>query len=221
MATIGISSADKIISVAVQENEKLLAELSEREALTEDIILFIDKLIKQTKANIDGIAVTIGPGSYSGLRGGVTCAKTLAQTLNIKLAGVSTLHALSYNLRDVDGLIAAVQDGRHNDYNFALFSSHNRKIERITEDLVVQLDKIVEVFSKVKGKIYFTGNTEEIISNIINQNPYSKIQPANNNYASGFNVAIIGEKLIKEGKTSNPLTLAPIYSHKPNIREYQ
>lgn len=222
MAVLGISSATKVISVGLAEGENLLAELtvSGKEAFTEDLILYIEKLVNESGAKIEGIAVTVGPGAYSSLRGGLATAKTLAQTLNVKLAAISTLHALAYNLRDIDGTIASITDACQKDYNLALFTSNRRKIERITEDLVIHFDRIMEVFSEVRGRLFLTGQVNGIYERMLELNPKSKIQQAQINIVSGYNVALIGGEYIKEGKVSDPLTLIPRYSHKPNIREF-
>lgn len=223
MAILGISSATRVISVALSENGNLLAEvtLAGKRAVTEDIIIYVQKLVKESKAEIDGIAVTIGPGAYSGLRGGLACAKTLAQVKKIKLAAVSTLEALAYNLRDITETIAAITDARQDDFNFALFTSNNGKIERLTEDMVLHFDRLIEVLGKVTGTLHLVGNFEDIFSKIKEINPDTKIIASANNIPSGFNVALIGEQLIKEGKTEDPLKLTPKYSHSPNIREYK
>jgi len=78
MAILGISSATKILSVGICENSNTLAELivSGKESFTEDLIVYIEKLIEQAKVKITGIAVASGPGSYNGLRGGMATAKT-------------------------------------------------------------------------------------------------------------------------------------------------
>jgi tRNA threonylcarbamoyladenosine biosynthesis protein TsaB len=223
MSILGISSATKIISVALAENKKLLAEIttSGKEAFTEDIILYIEKLVDESRSKIEGVAVTVGPGGYSGIRGGLACAKTLAQVKNLKLAAVSTLHALVYNLRDVTGTIAAITDACQDDFNFALFRSFEGNIERITDDLAIHFDRLTEVLGEVKGLLYITGATEEIFAKINGINPQTKIVATQLNIPSGFNVALIGEQLIKEGKTEDPLKLMPKYSHMPNIREFK
>jgi tRNA threonylcarbamoyladenosine biosynthesis protein TsaB len=223
MSILGISSATRTISVALAENQKLIAEitLSGRETVTEDIILYVEKLVLESRSKIDGVAVTVGPGGYSGLRGGLACAKTLAQVNNLKLAAVSTLHALAYSLRDVPGTIAAITDACRDDFNFALFRSNNGTIDRITDDLVLHFDKLTELFGQVKGVLYLTGTTDEIFAKVKEINPETRIIAAQMNIPSGHNVALIGEQLIKEGKTEDPLKLIPKYSHTPNVREFK
>jgi len=215
MPILGISSATKIISVGLVDQGRLLAELtlSGQEALTEDLILYIDKLIEQSGAHLKGIAATEGPGAYSGLRGGLATAKTLAQTLNLPIVGVSTLEAIAYNLIDIEGTVLAMTDARADEFNFAAFTCKGKKLTRLTEDLVLRFSRIVELLSQVKGKLYLAGRTEEVYSQLSNTQITSV--PA---YPRGSCVASLGEKLIAEGKI--PPNILPRYSHLPNIREW-
>lgn len=144
MKILGISSATNTISVGLVDGSKILAELtfSGKEAFTENLIVYIKKIIDESKVKLDCIAVTDGPGSYSGLRGGMATAKTLAQVLNLPVVGVSTLETIAYNHINSNGTYAAVIHAKRDEYNFALFGISNREIERLTDDIVISKDKI-------------------------------------------------------------------------------
>jgi tRNA threonylcarbamoyladenosine biosynthesis protein TsaB len=90
------------------------------------------------------VAVAVGPGSYSGLRGGLAVAKTLAQTLKVPLAGISTLEAIAYNLINVEGTMAVILDAKADEYNFALFGASRGKLKRLTGDMVLKANVIKE-----------------------------------------------------------------------------
>ncbi|OGC05204.1 tRNA (adenosine(37)-N6)-threonylcarbamoyltransferase complex dimerization subunit type 1 TsaB [candidate division WOR-1 bacterium RIFOXYA12_FULL_43_27] len=152
MKILGISSATKTISVGLVDQDKLLAELtfSGLEAFTEDLIVYIKKIIDESGVKPECIAVTEGPGAYSGLRGGMATAKTLAQVMKIPVVGVSTLEAIAYNMIDVDGTVAAVTHAKSDDYNFALFGIANREIKRLTDDLLVSKDRLEKKLAHIK-----------------------------------------------------------------------
>jgi tRNA threonylcarbamoyladenosine biosynthesis protein TsaB len=193
MPILGLSSATKVISVGLVEGDRMLAEATIEETRAEKLIpLLIEAGIKPEQ--IDAIAVCQGPGSYSGLRGGLAAAKSLAQVLNKPLIGVSTLAAIAYNLIDQEGTIAVMLPAKAADYNFALFKASQGKLERLTDDLVLDLVSIEE---RLKGLQYHKAD--------------EKMLPL------GVNVAKLGAL----GKPSDPLTLTPNYSHQPNIREYK
>lgn len=200
MAILGISSATKIISIGLAKDGMSLAELSVsgKSAFTEDLMVYIDEIIKQGGVSLSAISVASGPGSYNGLRGGLATAKTIAQTLSLPLIEVSTLEAIAYNLIDCDATIVSICDARKDEYNCALFTSLDKNLRRLTDDMVIKIDKLTDFLSKIQGKIY-----------LCDSNP------------KGINVALIGERKLKEGKISDYLKLAPKYSVEPNIREFK
>jgi tRNA threonylcarbamoyladenosine biosynthesis protein TsaB len=225
MAILGISSATKTISVGLVKEQKILAELTlaGQEAFTEDLILYIDKLITESKAKLEGIAAVVGPGAYSGLRGGLATAKTLAQTLNLRIAPVSTLEAIAYNLLDQQGTLVALTSATREDYNVALFTACQGKVSRLTEDLVLSAPRLIELLSAVTGTLYLVGQTEEIYAKVQAAHPETRIICAHpqSSHPRGGLVALIGEKLIAKGETLSPFEILPKYSHQPNIREFK
>ncbi|MFA5839503.1 MAG: tRNA (adenosine(37)-N6)-threonylcarbamoyltransferase complex dimerization subunit type 1 TsaB [Candidatus Margulisiibacteriota bacterium] len=216
MRILGISSATKIVSVGLVDEQKVLAELTADLMQSENIILYL-KEAGILPDQIDGIAVTIGPGSYSGLRGGLTTAKTLAQTLNVPLAAVSTLEAIAYNLVNEDGEIAVVLDARADEYNYALFVASKGAMKRISADEVIKLDDLKAKLLSVNEPMRIAGKVVEF-ENVMNKNLHfadrSLCDPL------GINVAKLGLIKIKAGQTEDVYQLSPKYSHKPNIREF-
>ena len=195
MPILGLSSATKVISIGLIDEDRILVETTIPDIRAEKIIFYIKEAgIKPQQ--IETVAITIGPGSYSGLRGGLAAAKSLAQTLNVPLVGVSTLEAIAYNLVNIKGTIAVVLDAKADDYNFALFEASEGKLKRMTDDLVI---KQKEIAVKAKGAHLCEGK---------NAHPY------------GVNVARLGLEKIKSGQIDNPLKLMPRYSHKPKFREF-
>lgn len=223
MAVLGISSATKMISASLAEEGKILAEISVsgKEAFTEDLMVYVDKLVKESGKIFTAVAVTQGPGAYAGLRGGLAVAKTLSQALKLPLVGVSTLEAIAYNLADITCTAAVMTDARSDEYNFALFISNGGKIERITDDLVLTIERIVDILSRVKGKLFLAGNTSSIFTKLRAVNPETRVVEMANSQPWAGLVAILGEKLMAEGKHDDPLRLVPRYSHTPNIREWK
>ncbi|MFH1684098.1 MAG: tRNA (adenosine(37)-N6)-threonylcarbamoyltransferase complex dimerization subunit type 1 TsaB [Candidatus Margulisiibacteriota bacterium] len=220
MRILGISSATKVISIGLVDEDKVLVETTVSDIRAEKIILYINEAgIKP--GQIEGVAVAQGPGSYSGLRGGLAAAKSLAQTLNVPLVGVSTLSAIAYNLIDIEGTMAVILDAKREEYNFALFGASGGKLKRLTDDLVIKHDQLVNKLLKISGSLYLVGNLKETRN--------SKLATCNNfhfaedmhSHPYGINVARLGLLKIKAGKTEDPLQLIPKYSHKPNIREYR
>ena len=200
MPILGISSATKIVSIGLIDEDKVLVESTVSDIRAERIIFYAKEAGIEPK-QIEGVAVAVGPGSYSGLRGGLATAKTLAQVLNIPLVGIPTLEAIAYNLIDREGTIAVVLDAKRDEYNFALFSASGGVLKRLTDDLVLKMDQIKAKVSEISGEVHLAEGK--------NSHPY------------GINVAKLGLLKIKSGEISDPLKLVPQYSHQPNIREYK
>jgi tRNA threonylcarbamoyladenosine biosynthesis protein TsaB len=219
MKIVGISSATKVISIGLVDDDKVLIETTVDDIRAEKILFYIDQAgIKPEQ--IEGVAVAAGPGSYSGLRGGLAVAKSLAESLNVPLVGVSTLEAIAYNLIDSNGTIAAILDAKRDDYSFALFSVANGKLKRQTDDLVLTIDGIAAKLSEQKGEVHLTGNLKEIRVKM-KKNDGIHFAEDTHSHPYGINVARLGLLKIKAGQIEDPQSFVPKYSHVPNIREYK
>lgn len=99
---LGIETSSAVSSVAVMDDQRLIGELTVQAGLThsEQLVPHIELLLKQSgvaKTALTGIAVSIGPGSFTGLRIGMGTAKALAYALNIPLLGVMTMDGIAHN----------------------------------------------------------------------------------------------------------------------------
>ncbi|MEE8637757.1 MAG: tRNA (adenosine(37)-N6)-threonylcarbamoyltransferase complex dimerization subunit type 1 TsaB [Candidatus Margulisiibacteriota bacterium] len=220
MPILGISSATKVISIGLIDEDKVLVETTLSDIHSEKIMLYVKEAGIEPR-QIEGIAVAIGPGSYSGLRGGLAVAKSLAQTLKIPLVGVPTLEAIAYNLVDVEGSMAVILDAKADEYNFALFGASSGKLKRLTDDLVLKFDDLLNKLSKISGEIHLVGNTKGVRDLGLGARDNFHFAEDMHSHPYGINVAKLGLLRIKAGKTDDPLKLVPKYSHKPNIREYK
>lgn len=217
MRVLGLSSATKMISLGLIDEDQVLVETTVADLRAEKLVFYMKEAGIEPK-QIQAVAVAQGPGSYSGLRGGLATAKSLAQTLNIPLTGVSTLEAVAYNLVDVEGTMAVILDAKRDEYNFALFGAHQGKLKRLTDDLVMTLDRISRKLGQINGEIHIVGETKELKKKVKGDNHLFADEV--NSHPYGINVAKLGLLNIKAKKTADPLKLIPNYSHKPNIREY-
>ena len=135
MKCLGISSAVSTIGAATIADKDVAVEFSAsgKEAKTEKLVSVVESVLKKADlkaSKIEGIAVTKGPGSYSGLRGGLAVAKSFAQILNIPIVGVSTLEAVAYNFVNYYGTVAVVLHACRDEYNVAFFSSNSSNLKR-------------------------------------------------------------------------------------------
>ena len=226
MKILGISSATSTLSVGLIDNDNILAEYTLAGEDVANLTVLIDRILKEAKlsaSDIEGVAVTQGPGSYTGLRGGLATAKSLSQVLNCKLVGVSSLEAMAYNLMDVEGTIVVAVHACRDEMNLALFGASGSKLKRLTDDFVVKTDKIGEVLLKVRGLLYLLTDRPQIYEKIRESNPQTKIQLVEPLQAQvrGVNVACLGLEYFQSEVQHDFMSLTPHYSHQPNLKEYK
>lgn len=217
MKILGLSSATKVISIGLIDETKVLAETTVAGTNSERIMFYVQEA-GIIPAQIEGVAVAVGPGSYAGLRGGVAAAKSLAQTLQVPLVGVPTLEAIAFNLIEVEGTIAVCLDARYDEYNFALFGATGGRLKRLTGDLVIKLDRIKALLGKITGEIYFVG--AGLVTREWGVGENIKLAAGPHTIPYGINVARLGSIKFRAGEQDDPLELVPNYSHEPKFREF-
>lgn len=165
MKILSIDSSTKAASAAIVDNGKILAEYFLNTGFThsQTLMPIIEHVLKESGSSlkdIDLISVTLGPGSFTGVRIGVASAKGLAFSENLPVIGVSALEALAYNLSGLKGefLISPVIDARCGQVYNALFKYSNGNIERITEDRVIKITELAENLKEYGSNVYLIGD---------------------------------------------------------------
>ena len=171
MLVLGIETSNVILSVAIVEDNQTLIEITEhsKNNHSERLMPVIEKAFKEINRKIkeiDLIAVSEGPGSYTGVRIGVTVAKTLAWTLDKPLVGLSSLEILAKNL-DKDGIVIPLFDARRQ----TAFAGAYKNGQSIIPDGHYVLDSFLNQLSEIDENLYFVGedvdNFWEIITEVL------------------------------------------------------
>ncbi len=167
MRVLGIDTATAVASAAVVEDGKLLVEGSpadeevgghdrpSRGGHSQTLIPLIDRILARSNLSLSqltAIAVSIGPGSFTGLRIGLSTVKGLAFASDISVAGISTLYALAARVNDWQGLICPILDARKNEIYAGLFFRHSEILERIGEDAVEPPEKTIKRVQACRGE---------------------------------------------------------------------
>lgn len=148
MITLAVDTSSKACSCAVFERGMLLSERFLNVGLTHSRTLaaLIEGALADaglTPGRVAGLAVSVGPGSYTGLRIGVSTVKGMAMALEeVRCVGVSTLLALAYNLSARDGVVCAVLDARVGQVFAALFEVRRGRVSRLTRDDALTLEEL-------------------------------------------------------------------------------
>lgn len=147
MLILAFDSTAKAASVALTDGDRLLADFVCDNGLTHSEILLPmaeDALrrAKKSLSDVDLFAVNVGPGSFTGVRIGVSLVKGLAFGKNIPIAPVSTLLSLAYNLYPTDGILCPVMDARRAQVYNALFRVQDGRLLRLTPDRAIALSDL-------------------------------------------------------------------------------
>lgn len=161
---LSIETATTNCSVSLsKDGETLLLkeDNSNNYSHAERLHVFIDETLREAnieRSELEAIAVSKGPGSYTGLRIGVSAAKGLCYALDIPLISVSTLEALAYQVNVDNGVIVPMLDARRMEVYSSIYSSNLKQVRDIEAQI---LDESSFTQELSKGKVYFIGNGVE------------------------------------------------------------
>lgn len=165
---LGIDSSAISAGCALVEGDKIVAEqfLNTRHTHSETLLPMISGMLKSAGAelsDVDKIAVSAGPGSFTGLRIGISTAKGLADAAHKPCVSVSTLEAIAYNFVRIDGIICACMDARCKQVYNALFKSENGVITRLCEDRAISAADLSAELANLDSKVILAGDGAELM----------------------------------------------------------
>ena len=213
---LAFETSAKAASVALFDGEKLLGESYQNTGLThsQTLMLMAEDLLKNCGANVSdltSVAVAAGPGSFTGVRIGVSAAKGLAWGREIPCYGVSTLEAMALGLGVYDGYILPTMDARRNQVYTALFSAEKGTLSRLFEDSAIALSELKEklptdkpIFLVGDGSILTYHTLSEAVPNLI-------LPPEHKMHQRATGVGLAANKAISQGEAGNAAALVPNY----------
>ena len=149
MKILALETSARAVSAAVSENGRILTSGYQDTGLTHSRTLMpiVEHILKNADlkpADMDAIAVAVGPGSFTGIRIGVAAAKGLALALDKPAIGVSTLAAMARNVAFADGLVVCAMDARRSQVYNATFSAEGGVLTRLTPDRAISLSELAD-----------------------------------------------------------------------------
>lgn len=220
MKILAIDSSAKPASVAILEDNRILGEyfINTTQTHSETLMPMVESVLNATKTSIDdldALAVTNGPGSFTGVRIGVSCVKGLAFQNDIKCCGVSTLEAIAYPALGYEGhRICAVMDARCNQVYNANFEVKNNTLIRLCDDRAVSIDSLKEEAKELGSKFLLIGDGAEICYEVLKEYGVS-LASENIRFQRASSAALIAKAMLERDENITHELLIPTYLRIP------
>jgi tRNA threonylcarbamoyl adenosine modification protein YeaZ len=236
MKVLGIETSTSVNSVAIIDEDKVLCELSINIGVTHSSYLMsnIDSILRFVSlkiSDIDGFAISCGPGSFTGLRVGFSLVKGLSFTLKKPIVGIPSLDALAYryslfkdkikyqfNLRKVNTLICPMIDAKKNEVYFSLYSNYKNSFVKISGERASSIEEAINFMKRYKYDfIVFLGDGSVKYLKSIEMNFKNfSLAPVSLRFPRADTVAELGLMRIKDNEVDEFDKLLPFYLRKPD-----
>lgn len=217
MKILAIETSALSASVAVCEDAQLLAQFYQRMGLTHSATLMpmAEDLLRSTGLTLgemDVIAVAAGPGSFTGLRIGVSSAKGLAWAADKPCAACSTLESMAWQVSHMDGVICAAMDARRRQVYNALFEARDGVLTRLSEDRALSLEELEQELSGLKKTQIMVGDGAQLCYNAFEKRGLPvRMAPPHLRWQAAWGVARCALELARADKLTDAAGLAPCY----------
>ena len=221
MITLAFDSTAKAASVAVCDDEKLLALYNIDNGLTQSELLLpmAENMLKCLGLSFDDVgllAAAVGPGSFTGVRIGVALVKGIAFNKNIPCVAVSTLDELAENLAGLDGIIVPVMDARRAQVYTATYRGEGGTLTKLTQDRAIAIAELAEELRPLDGPIYLVGDGYEVAKRgLLAAGVEVKCTPSLLITENAYSVAVIAKRKYDRGEALTDLEIAPTYLRMP------
>ncbi len=215
MTILAIDTSTDYLSLAILKEGKIIARFHKKAKMRHSVLLvpMIDKLLKNARLkikNIDCLAISIGPGSFTGLRIGLTVVKGLSYALKKPIVAVPTLDAIAMNAKKFTGIICPVLDARKNKVYACLYKSDAKSIKKISKYLLLPLDDLLKKIERY-DKVLFLGDAISTPGVETGFHPGGGSKVYKNWHPKAQTVARLASEYFKQKKFVKAQDLEPMY----------
>ncbi|MFH0930655.1 MAG: tRNA (adenosine(37)-N6)-threonylcarbamoyltransferase complex dimerization subunit type 1 TsaB [Candidatus Zixiibacteriota bacterium] len=215
MKILGIDTATPILALGIVDEDKVLSEIRFNAGQTHAQILLpsIEKILKDSSLelqDLDGIALSIGPGSFTGLRIGLATAKGLCFASGKPLLTVPTLDGLVYFNRSLPYPLVPILDAKKNEVYSAVYNSREGVLERTSDYWVLSVEKLV---AKIPEEVIFLGSGLEVFQDRLKELCGEKAHflAGERNLPSGSSIACLGLEKFGRSEFEDLEKAEPLY----------
>lgn len=222
MKILAFDSTARVASVAVTEGDKALLSYSIDNGLTQSELLLpmaeaALKALGLSFKDVGAYAVTVGPGSFTGVRIGVSLVKGLAFGKDTPCIPVSTLEALAENLRGLDGIIVPVMDARRAQVYTAIFDGADGALTRLTDDEAIAISELYERLKDSERNIYLVGDGYDVAYTALSKMGLKGLSktPLPLRMQNAASVGRIARRMLDAGEYATDEKISPVYLRMP------
>jgi len=216
---LAFDTTTRFLTAAVLEDGRIVSSFHKITDLKQSSYLLpaIDDVLARAGIglkDIDRIAVSMGPGSFAGLRIGFSVCKAFNLVTGVKVIGVPTMEAIAMNFSGLKGVLCPVLDARKNKIYAAAYKSDGSKLERISECVLTDTGSFLgSVGNFGKDLIIFGDGVKLYKDDILKVCPKARIIEGDDWYPVAENVARLGFEMARRGEESDIRKLNPMYLH--------
>ena len=213
MLILAFESSARAASVALVEDGRLISQYSQCSGLTHSrtLLPMAEDMLKNAELSLDKVdlfAVAHGPGSFTGIRIGVSTVKGLAWAADKPCVGVSTLEAMAWHGLAAGGLVCPVMDARRSQVYNALFQVENGRPVRLCEDRPIALSQLAEELRTLNAPAFLIGDGAELAEKYLREQAIPcTVAPENLRWQSAWGVAMAA----MDKTPGNADALLPVY----------
>lgn len=221
MFILGIDTATKVAGAAVIGEGRLISErfINNLKTHSQNIIPMIQQVLEDagiTPGDLARIAVTGGPGSFTGLRIGMSVAKTMSLALDIPVISISTLKALAWNILGTQGLICPILDARKNEVYTAIYKTGDKELIELIAPTAVSIENLIGEINSHEGEVTFLGDAVPVYGDILREKlgPRAGFASMINSFPRASAAAELGLSLMDNADPADSIFLQPVYLRK-------
>ena len=226
MRILGIECTASPVSCAVFEDGRIKAEyfLNLKTTHSQTLLPMVESVLKLSGigiGDIDVIAATAGPGSFTGVRIGISAVKGLAFAQNTPCVPISTLEAMAYGLTGCDGIVCACMDARCNQVYNAIFEVKDGVVSRFCLDRALMIEELYAELEKIYEKnrektVFIVGDGADLFYNSIKDRDVPVcLAPEHLKWQRASGVCMAALSKAQNGETVCPEELLPVYLRLP------
>ncbi|MGL5245214.1 MAG: tRNA (adenosine(37)-N6)-threonylcarbamoyltransferase complex dimerization subunit type 1 TsaB [Sarcina sp.] len=228
MIVLGVDSSSSTATCALISEKGVLGEINLNDKKQHSVLIMdmIDRLLQDcnlTIKDVDGFAISEGPGSFTGLRIGMATLKGLSFGTNKPCLGISSLKGLAYNVINFNGIICPIIDALRNNVYTCLFKVENGELISISDSSCLSLDELIEILEAKNEPVIFLGDGIEKHKETLSEKvKFSSFAPITSTYPKASSICALALPLLQQGISGNLNTMAPVYLRKSQAeREYE